>query len=1030
MEEYNRNENNDVDYSSGPSRVIWGPGRTRPDETRIRRYNTGPGNTPEWRVINPDGSLGPRVADPSQWQGSGRLRVYNNQVHGYEYYTPTPSDDSASSPDHSEVDEAVYDYISNLVPEGRRDEFSKLYENLREAQDKESFDVAKANWLAAVAELEKKRQAEHTALVTSEKARFIGWLTEVVPPEFHGQLVSLYDDIITATDEKAFTTATERLDNAVEALSSAPVEGKKVIGSGGQEFIIIEDPGPALVGDPEGVGFTMSAAIRGGNIEDAEWDTDLQAFVHPTTGERWTTPVAESHFGPVPGPESGGNIQDAEWNTDLQAFVHPITGERWTMPWAEPQFGPAPGPLGPASVDGVYRDGTHTSNYDAPFDDNSANANSVALATGELNNRLAELPQEVSDSIRQTWAYSGLLAAVDAYKDHLLQDYYADEGGPLDAAADAGLRKYEEELSQFYTHQGGALDFADDADKRAYDELQQQKVSAEGGQYATGDYWQQVRSGINLRNQEAASIEAGETSFAPSPESLLSGINLDNFDQVRALLPDTIYRFGEKVDTDYFLSADVYGTKAVVDSVGPNSDGSYEQGLEDRLGVARQAVASGELTFNPPPEVAFIDDFTLQGTSRYAPDSIRGERLGLHKPTTAAIPAIEMAGMDFSLGDRDRFEAEVAKAESDNKIVVVKEAPTLADLAMSAGQWAPAVGVGLAAIDMINDDGFLSSPSKKGRMGIEAGLLALDVLPVTPPFLDAAIRGAVKATMGGWSVIRKQPLGATMQGVAPNRFSGFGFASPDSLATRNKAINDYLLEQSEKVRLNNPEHWAEVLRASRGHGYTIDNMNLLKPLQVENLDAVAMLKARETLSRGTGQGQVTTVPTLSPDVSLVAYPTPWQVQRPGTFLHGTPDVTPFMAGGPLPVRESIVQRGYPGQLGLYGAPDKAVIEVLGQPYDAAARAELGPNRLPGYIELPESGLILPPKLSRQHISRTTPISIRDLEFMGPSGAIVHNPITPPPFKRHRSTVVPMNEKGEILLVKGTKDNLWMLPGGT
>ena len=67
--------------------------------------------------------------------------------------------------------------------------------------------------------------------------------------------------------------------------------------------------GPQLViasemptaGEPAGVGYTMSEATRGGNVRDAVWSTEAQAFVHPTTGERWTIDAAESHFGPAPG---------------------------------------------------------------------------------------------------------------------------------------------------------------------------------------------------------------------------------------------------------------------------------------------------------------------------------------------------------------------------------------------------------------------------------------------------------------------------------------------------------------------------------------------------------------------------------------------------------------------------------------------------------------------------------------------------------------------------------------------------------
>ena len=55
----------------------------------IRQYNTGPNNTPEWRAINPDGSLGDRVGPPETWQGQEgeTWQVYNDDTGGFDRLT-------------------------------------------------------------------------------------------------------------------------------------------------------------------------------------------------------------------------------------------------------------------------------------------------------------------------------------------------------------------------------------------------------------------------------------------------------------------------------------------------------------------------------------------------------------------------------------------------------------------------------------------------------------------------------------------------------------------------------------------------------------------------------------------------------------------------------------------------------------------------------------------------------------------------------------------------------------------------------
>ena len=315
--------------------------------------------------------------------------------------------------------------------------------------------------------------------------------------------------------------------------------------------------------------------------------------------------------------------------------------------------------------------------------------------------------------------------------------------------------------------------------------------------------------------------------------------------------------------------------------------------------------------------------------------------------------------------------------------------------------------------------------------------------------LGAGLGAGADVGLGSWrtiastvpaaySVMARQPWGPAMEQPDALRFSGYGFASTKSLEQRTAELETYLDNYNADMARRFPEHWQHVLRLSDGQGYTIDNMNLRRPLVQESMDVVAFLKARDAMARGLAQGRVTEVPTLNPDVLMVGRPTPWQTQRPGAFLHGGPDLTPFLRGGKLAPR---MDQQFPGKLGLFGS-DRGIGRVLDKSFDPSKmpRTPIEEWR-PGFIELPGSQLLLPPKLSPQAVNRATPISIRLLEQLGPSGRIIRPElpppgsglipphIPPPPHKRHRATTIPVNDQGRILLVKGTKDNLWMLPGG-
>ena len=334
--------------------------------------------------------------------------------------------------------------------------------------------------------------------------------------------------------------------------------------------------------------------------------------------------------------------------------------------------------------------------------------------------------------------------------------------------------------------------------------------------------------------------------------------------------------------------------------------------------------------------------------------------------------------------------------------------------------------VGETAADL----GFAATLDGSGIQQHELGPLALGAgMGFTGDVTSGAWRPIAGTLPAAYSVLAKQPWAPTLEQPGPIRFSGFGYASAKPLEQRAAELDTYLDSVNMDVAMRFPDHWREVLRASGGQGYTIDNMNLRRPLEQENIDVVEFLKARTAMAGGLAEGRVTTAPTLSPGVVMVGRPTPWQTQRRGGLLHGSYDVTPFLKGGKLPALESLVQRGLPGKLGLFGS-DRAIAQVLDRPFDVS-QMRTGPREelRPGFLELPGSELVLPPKLSPQDIGRATPISIRLMEQLGDSGPIIRPETGPPATKRHRATAIPVNEEGRVLLVKGRKDNVWMLPGG-
>ncbi len=82
---------------------------------------------------------------------------------------------------------------------------------------------------------------------------------------------------------------------------------------------------------------------------------------------------------------------------------------------------------------------------------------------------------------------------------------------------------------------------------------------------------------------------------------LLQTITLENFDEVRAQLPDVLYVAGKEVNTDQYLSPDRFGKDALQalkdGAVGSVLD-THLQRLEDHLSFMRRASAGGQVSFD------------------------------------------------------------------------------------------------------------------------------------------------------------------------------------------------------------------------------------------------------------------------------------------------------------------------------------------------------------------------------------------------------------------------------------------------
>ena len=638
-----------------------------------------------------------------------------------------------------------------------------------------------------------------------------------------------------------------------------------------------------------------------------------------------------------------------------------------------------------------------------------------------------------------------------------------------------------------------SVEFHGDAGmQRAWQEYQaeqQRIVNLEGGQYATGDFWEQLRRGVIASAQEQASLQAGEASIAPDPDELLKQVTLENYERIRPLLPDTLYRLdtGEAVPTDKFLADTVLAHEREYqhDVFIPGQKDAHSFDLQDESrrvgGLHEEGLAAhmGELDFHFGELRRGANKELL--TFSYQPQAItltRPAPVLAHEGDDVFIPGQKDAH-SFDLQDESRreeagwlnelreskFEGELAaaqaQAQSEGKVVVVKEYDPYGKL-RTIGEFLPFVGTGLAGHSFVANRPELGLPSAMDSRRLT--MLALSggseflPLPVAP-----AARLGIRSGKAGLSAILKQPWAETLMSPSPTRFHGAAFVSTKPLQQRMTEVETYWQGVNRQLEVNNPAHWQDVLAATKGKGYSLESMpNLWHALVNENIDVAAMLKARDALVRGVSTGQATTVPTLAPDVMLTATPSAFQsvyAGPRGLFAHGTADVRPFMAGGNIEPIERYIRTQQPGQVGLFGAPDVMVGEVLERPYSKALQKTVGDpsQRQPGYVLFEGGGdVVIPPKLSLQNVGRANEITVRDLENLGPSGPVVQEgvedaarvltvrtkrdsvgslyvlPDDAPDWvspKRLRATVVASRDDGSILLVKGKRDSMWHLPGG-
>ena len=576
--------------------------------------------------------------------------------------------------------------------------------------------------------------------------------------------------------------------------------------------------------------------------------------------------------------------------------------------------------------------------------------------------------------------------------------------------------------------------------------------------YGEGQTWAELVSVQNLqvardiaeaRKVATTPEEAAKTAAAQAAaDRKMETITGDNFDEVLAAVPDQAYLVDE-----YGSVKPVSLRELRVIGGGDYTVGElltrvqWEDPESPRPDIPAEKLAQlfreGKLTFRgeAPPKTVVVRAPSMSYTLGRDADF----RRTWESPEQLKA---ELAGIDI-----ERFKTELAQAKENGYIVFLDTRGSLD----AAKGFLP--GMGIVDAGGVNQrmraDG-LSTADERTAMAWAAGWAALDLVDAFfwPTTMVPAGR---RVGAAGLSTALKQPWAASMIQPNPTRFHGASFVSTKPFLQRSMELQSYLQDVNRHVAATNPEHWRAIQAATGGRGYSLQTMPALQhALVTENFDVAAMLRARGELVEGLSRGKVTTVPTISPDVRLQGRPSAFQsayAGPEGTFSHGTYDVSPLLGEGALDPVERYIRTRQPGQLGLFGAPDVMVGEVLDKPFSKAIQRTVGDQRQlrPGYVMF-EGGddVIVTPKLSPQNVQRANDITVRDLENLGPSGPVVQEGVRDAAQvvtvkgamwvqprgassgaspKRLRATVVATKDDGSVLLVRGKDDNLWMLPGG-
>ena len=307
-------------------------------------------------------------------------------------------------------------------------------------------------------------------------------------------------------------------------------------------------------------------------------------------------------------------------------------------------------------------------------------------------------------------------------------------------------------------------------------------------------------------------------------------------------------------------------------------------------------------------------------------------------------------------------------------------------------------------------------PDEFGRVRLTGGELGeLAVSAALDPAVDPVLSGLQTGWDLGASVVARRPYGPSVTVDRPIRFSSEMFASSKPEAQRVQEAQEYLADWLKDLQANQPAHYNAIMETTGGRPPTLADFRLDRAI-ARNVDVVAMLQAREALSRGESY----TIPETG--VELYVNPTPFMAQRPGRATHAAPDIRWALEGGEL---QPLAGKG-PANLGMFAFPEGAISDVFTRAYDSRF-STTDPDAVAGLVEIDADAGIMVPKVSMQKSPGT--VDIRTVEDLPPQGEFLEAESGPPRGKRHRSTILLKDDQGRILLVKGKGDPFWGLPGG-